>query len=88
MTLDNIMKMWAEDVKIDDLNLDEETVKSAKLHSKYLELFSLAKLQLKKNEMELDKTRKDKWLYYNGKMTKEQMDEKSFFLAEIGRAHV
>ena len=78
MTLDNIMKMWAEDVKIDDLNLDEETVKSAKLHSKYLEIFSLAKLQLKKNEMELDKTRKDKWLYYNGKMTKEQIDERSW----------
>ena len=78
ITLDNIMKMWAEDVKIDDLNLDEETVKSAKLHSKYLEIFSLAKLQLKKNEMELDKTRKEKWLYYNGKMTKEQIGERSW----------
>jgi hypothetical protein len=78
MILDDILKMWGEDVKIDDLNLDEETVKSAKLHSKYLELFSLAKLQLKKNEMELDKMRKDKWLYYNGKMTKEQIDERSW----------
>ena len=78
MILDDILKMWGEDVKIDDLNLDSETVKSAKLHSKYLELFSLAKLQLKKNEMELEKLRKEKWLYYNGKMTKEQIDERSW----------
>ena len=78
MILDDILKMWGEDVKIDDLNLDSETVKSAKLHSKYLELFSLAKLQLKRNEIELDKVRKEKWLYYNGKMSKEQIDERSW----------
>ena len=78
MILDDILKMQGEDVKIDDLNLDSETVKSAKLHSKYLELFSLDKLQLKKNEMELEKLRKEKWLYYNGKMTKEQIDERSW----------
>ena len=75
MILDEILKMWGEDVKIDDLNLDEETTKSAKLHSKYLELFSLSKLQLKRNEMELNKVRKDKWLYFSGKMTKEEMDK-------------
>jgi hypothetical protein len=78
MILDEILKMWGEDVKIDDLNLDEETTKSAKLHSKYLELFSLAKLQLKRNEMELNTVRRDKWLYYNGKMTKEEIDKRSW----------
>jgi hypothetical protein len=78
MTLDEILKMWAEDVKIDDLNLDEETSKSSKLHSKYLELFSLSKLQLKRNEIEMDKMRRDKWMYYNGRMTKEQMDDRDW----------
>jgi hypothetical protein len=75
MILDEILKMWSEDVKIDDLNLDEETTKSAKLHSKYLELFTLAKLQLKRNETEMNKLRKNKWLYFSGKMTKEEMDK-------------
>jgi hypothetical protein len=75
MILDEILKMWSEDVKIDDLSLDEETTKSAKLHSKYLELFTLAKLQLKRNETEMNKLRKNKWLYFSGKMTKEEMDK-------------
>ena len=75
MILDEILKMWSEDVKIDDLNLDEETTKAAKLHSKYLELFTLAKLQLKRNETEMNKLRKNKWLYFSGKMTKEEMDK-------------
>lgn len=75
MILDEILKMWSEDVRIDDLNLDEETTKSAKLHSKYLELFTLAKLQLKRNETEMNKLRKNKWLYFSGKMTKEEMDK-------------
>ena len=75
MILDEILKMWGEDVTIDDLNLDVETTKSAKLHSKYLELFTLAKLQLRRNETELSKLRKNKWLYFSGKMTKQEMDK-------------
>ena len=59
MTLDEILIMWKKDVVIDDVCLDEETLKSSKLHAKYLELYSMAKLQLKKREMELDATKKD-----------------------------
>jgi len=78
MTLDDILKNWAEDSVIDDLNLDETSMKSARLHSKYLELYSLAKLQLKKREMQLNNLRKDKWMYYNGKMTKDELDERQW----------
>jgi hypothetical protein len=78
MTLDDILMMWKKDSVIDDVCLDEETLKTSKLHAKYLELFSLSKLQLKKKEMELEATKKDKWLYYNGKMTKDDMDKRSW----------
>ena len=78
MTLDEILIMWKKDVVIDDVCLDEETLKSSKLHAKYLELYSMAKLQLKKREMELDATKKDKWLYYNGKMTQQDMDNRKW----------
>ena len=78
MTLDEILVMWKKDVVIDDVCLDEETLKSSKLHAKYLELYSMAKLQLKKKEMELDSMKKDKWLYYNGKMSQQDMDNRKW----------
>lgn len=78
MNLDKILEMWKEDVVIDDVCLDEETIKSSKLHAKYLELFSMAKLQLKRKEIEYESMKKDKWLYYNGKMTQQDMDKRNW----------
>jgi len=78
MDLNNILIMWKKDAVIDDICLDEETIKSSKLHAKYLELFSMAKLMLKKKEMEHGSTKKDKWLYYTGKMTKDDMDSRGW----------
>lgn len=78
MQLDEILKLWEVDSKIDEVNLDETSVKNATLHSKYLELYSLAKLNLKKKELSMAHLRKDKWLYYNAKMTKEEMDERGW----------
>jgi hypothetical protein len=78
MQLDELLQLWEKDSKIDEVNLDESSVKSAALHSKYLELYSLAKLQLKKRELSMANLRKDKWLYYNAKMTKEEMDERGW----------
>jgi hypothetical protein len=78
LQLDDILKMWETDSKIDEVNLDETSIKSASLHSKYLELYSLSKLNLKKKELSMAYLRKDKWMYYNGKMTKEEMDERNW----------
>lgn len=78
MDLESLLKMWETDSKIDDVNLDDTSINSAKLHSKYLELYSHAKLRLKKKELELAVLNKDLWLYYNGKMTKEEMDALSW----------
>ncbi len=75
MDLNDILMMWKKDAVIDDVCLDDETLKSSKLHAKYLELFSMAKLMLKKKEMEYTSMKKDKWLYYNGKMSKDDMDK-------------
>lgn len=78
MTLDDILKMWSEDSKIDEVNLDVTSMKSAQLHAKYLELYSLSKLQFKKGELGMAVLKKDKWLYYNGKMNKEDMDSRGW----------
>jgi hypothetical protein len=78
MLLDTIIEMWKTDSTIDQLNLDTTTVTGAVLHSKYLELFSVAKLQLKRKEADLAILKKDKWMYYNGKMTRDEMDKKGW----------
>lgn len=78
LTLDEILIMWKEDSKIDDSSLDRATVEAAMLHCKYLEQYSLAKLRLKKKDLEMANLKKDKWLYYNGKMTKADMDSRGW----------
>ena len=78
MTLEQILEMWKKDSSIDEMALDDSQRDQAKLHAKYLELLNIAKISLKRKELEQQVQLRDKWLYFNGKMEK----------AEIGRAHV
>ncbi len=70
--------MWAKDCVIDANKLDEASRQAPLLHAKYLELISTYKLQLKKTEFEQKKLLKDKWLWYNGKMSQEEIEEKGW----------
>ena len=51
--LEAILEMWKKDSDIDEMNLDESSRATAKLHSKYLELYTVNKLKLKKLDLEL-----------------------------------
>ena len=75
MTLDEIHEMWKRDSQLDEMNLDNASRDAAKLHSKYFELHSHAKLHVKKLELDFKVLLRDKWLWYNGKMPKEKIDE-------------
>lgn len=75
VTLEQVLEMWKKDSSIDEMNLDGASMESAKLHSKYLEIISIVKLQLKKKELDFKILLKNKWLWYNGKMPKVQMDQ-------------
>ena len=70
--------MWKKDAVIDEMNLGEASRESAKLHSKYLELYSVNKLRLKKQELDFKVLLRDKWSHYNGKLSKEEIDEKGW----------
>ena len=74
LNLEEILKMWAKDSEIDDIRLDEASKKTASLHAKYLEMLSVTKLQLKRKDMEFKVLLKNKWLWYNGNMPKEEID--------------
>jgi len=78
LRIEDVLEMWKDDSEIDQLNLDEESSKSAGLHSKYLEMLSIARLQLKRRESEFDTLLKDKWLHYNGKMPKEDIEARGW----------
>ena len=78
LQLDDILEMWKKDSEINDLRLDDSSRDTAKLHAKYLEILMHTKLKLKKSESNLQILLKDKWLYYNGKMSKEEMDNRNW----------
>lgn len=78
LNIDDVLSQWKKDSVIDEMNLDDTSRESAKLHSKYLEMYSVSKLQLKRKEAELQRLLKDKWLWYNGKMSKDEMDERGW----------
>jgi hypothetical protein len=78
LNLDNIIKMWKEDCQIGQNSLDEDSRQTPALHAKYLEFRSMAKLQLKRAEADQKILLKDKWLYYNGKMDQEQIEERGW----------
>ncbi len=67
--------MWKTDSAIEQFNLDETSRNTPVLHAKYLELLSIAKLQLKKAELSQKSLLKKKWLYYNGKLTQDQIED-------------
>ena len=78
LNLEEILEHWSNDCNIDEHNLDKSSVDITKLHAKYLQLLSVYKLQKKKSEMNQKILLKDKWLYYNGKMTEKQIIEKNW----------
>ena len=78
LNLENILNEWSKDSEIDEHHLDRSSIQIAKLHSKYLQYLSIAKLQLKKTELNQKILLKDKWLYYTNKMSQEEMDERGW----------
>ena len=84
ISLEEIKKMVEKDMKIDPSALDSESLNTPQIHNKYLSILLDEKLIFKRYESTLKVLRKNKWLYYSGKMSEEQMKElewESFDLA-------
>jgi hypothetical protein len=78
MTLDDIREMTKKDLTMDETELTIESMKTPQLHNKYLIIFTDEKLILGKMESDLHRLRKDKWLYYTGKMSQEELDDREW----------
>ena len=67
MTLEELQQSVNKDFKLDDTELDTESVNIPLLHNKYLIHFNKFSLLLKKSEYEHKTMIRDKWEYYTGK---------------------
>jgi len=74
MTLDEIKKLIAKDVTIDDTELDLESLKIPQLHNKYLNLYTDEKLILGKAISDYNILLRKKWEYYTGKLDREELE--------------
>ena len=76
--LQQILEMWKEDCAIERNNLDETSRVTPALHAKYLELLAQATLAKKRADFQQKSLLKDKWLYYNGKMSQEDIEQQGW----------
>ena len=67
MTLEELQQSVNKDFKLDDTELDTESVNIPLLHNKYLIHYNKFSLLLKKSEYEHKTMIRDKWEYYTGK---------------------
>jgi hypothetical protein len=78
MDLQTINEMWERDSKIDQLMLDQASIRIPQLHQKYLTLLSEYTLLHKKKGQDLKKLQHIKYLYYAGKAPPEDYEENPF----------
>jgi hypothetical protein len=79
MKIEDIMKEWKNDAKIDDINLDSSSIDIPNLHAKWLEIRTKAKSKLIGLQYTKKKLTKTLYEYYRGNLN--NPDD----LKEIGR---
>ena len=67
MTFDELQALAEKDLKINDTELDLESLKTPQLHNKYMKFHNQYVNLLKKAEQDLARLTREKWEYYTGK---------------------
>jgi len=76
--LSDIQEMWKKDCQIDDIELDRSSLQVPILHAKYSEILTNQKLIQIRYENQLKDLQKNKWLWYTGKLSQEEIQEKNW----------
>ena len=88
MNIEELYDEVEKDLKIDDTELDLESIRTPQLHNKYLKLYTKHSLQLKRLQDEYKELYRLMWEYYTGKSVPEVYAAKPFDLkilkADIG----
>jgi hypothetical protein len=80
MTLEELQDLAEKDLKINDTELDLESLKTPQLHNKYMKHLTKFKLMLSKAEAEFAQTKRTLWEYYTGKADASVYAQKPFDL--------
>ena len=80
MKLEELQTQVNRDFKLDDTELDSESIKIPLLHNKYLQHLNKFSLLLKKAEYDHKLLVREKWEYYTGKADASVYQEKPFDL--------
>lgn len=78
MEHDNLISEWEEDSKIDRTKLMDALYSCPVLHSKYLGKLQSYKVLLRKKYIKYEKLKAIKTKYYNGEMSKEELDSQGW----------
>jgi len=73
MNLQEIQEEWEKDCQIDDNHLGEASTYTPNLHAKYLKILINAKLKLTKIQADYNILRKNKFKYYRGELSREEL---------------
>jgi hypothetical protein len=74
-TITEIQDLWEQDCIIDNNHLDDESIKTAKLHAKYINILMETKLGISKRRIEISTLKKNKYRYYKGEMTRQELSD-------------
>jgi len=80
MDLEQLQDLADKKLKINDTELDLESLKTPQLHNEFLKHLTKFKLMLSRAETEYNILKKDKWEYYTGKADASVYAEKPFDL--------
>ena len=78
MNIEELYDEVEKDLKIDDTELDLESIRTPQLHNKYLKLYTKHSLQLKRLQDEYKVLYRLMWEYYTGKSVPEVYAAKPF----------
>jgi len=81
--IEKILSEWEKDSAIGQ-DLSEASIGTPLLHAKYLKLYSQAKMKLRLEETTQKILLKQKWLYYAGKMSREEVEATGWELDPFG----
>ena len=80
MTFDELQELAEKDLKINDTELDLESLKTPQIYNKYLKHYTKYKLLLTRAESDYSTLKREKWEYYTGKADPKVYEEKPFDL--------
>ena len=78
MDLEKLQEQADSDLKINDTELDLESLKTPQLHNKYMKHLTKFKLMLSRAEGDLHNAKRELWEYYTGKADASVYAQKPF----------